>query len=245
MSAPWLLLSPLTTKKMLALQHECEAVIEEYRAAHPDCEDVCGEIAVGGDVPTAEEVSAAHKDRDLPLPDPVLKRLARCRTSLTIVEPGDVEVDLLQLSVLRFLLERLGKGLVRLADYPLEISDEALERLRQERGARGFDGEDDEEAEGELGVEPRGPGQQAMSGLARANRILAVFKATDRNVDLAIDVRRAFGRISELSRRYAMLIYEEGGLPDAQAAQALGVSADDLEAAAASLDQALRYIRES
>jgi hypothetical protein len=240
MGTTWLLLSPFTSKKMLALKQECEAVVKEYRDAHPDLADTCGELAVGTDVPTPDEVEAAHDERDLPLSDAVLKRLARCRTSLTIDEPGDLEVDRLQLSVLRFLLERLGKGLVKLEDYPLETSDEVLERLKEQRGAPGFDGDEDEEVEDDDEV-----AHKAIVGLERATRILAVFKATDRNVDLAIDVRRAFGRISELARRYGALIYEEGPVSDSQAAKALGVSADDLVAAAVSLDEALRHIRES
>jgi hypothetical protein len=244
MSATWYLLSPLSAKKMNALEEECQAAIDAHLEEHPDSEDTYGEIAAGGVVPGEAEVVAAHQRLSLPAPDDkLLKRLARCKSALSIDRPGALETDPLQVSILRFLLERIGKGLVLFNDYPLETADDAIVRLQELSGAPGFEGEEDEELDDDVVVPPPGP-ITGTTGMDRASRILGVFKAVDKNTELAIDVRRAFARVSELARRYAALIYEDGVMPDALAAKALGVPSAELERAAAALDEALRDIRD-
>jgi hypothetical protein len=244
MSATWFLLSPLSAKKMIALEEECQAAIDAYLEEHSDCEDAYGELAAGGVVPEEAEVVAAHQRLSLPAPDDkLLKRLARCKSALSIDRPGPLETAPLQVSILRFLLERVGKGLVLFNDYPLETADDAIVRLQELAGAPGFEGEEDEEID-EHEEAPAPSLISATTGMDRAARILGVFKAVDKNTELAIDVRRAFARVSELARKYAALIYEDGAMPDALAAKALGAPSAEVERAAAALDEALRDIRD-
>ena len=139
MSATFYLFALLRPREMFELEAACEREVEAYLGAHPDCADKWGELSAGGcSVPTRQEVIAAYRLYGLDLGDAILERLNACKSSLLIDKPGDLDTDRLQVSVLRFLIERVGQGLVMFNDYPLVPTEEALAMLRKKRGAPGF-----------------------------------------------------------------------------------------------------------
>jgi len=192
-------------------------------------------------VPDRAEVLAEYRRYQLELPERVLHRLHACRSSLVIEDPGDLAESPLQVSLLRFLLERVGHGLIMFGDYPLEPTEQVLEELRTRHGAPGFD-ERPGAARGHRESRAQRETPHAPPTEVRAVRILELLKSAESSVELAIDVRDILSRASPLARRYAALIYEEGAIDDLKASRLLGVSADELEPEARALDARLREL---
>jgi len=137
-SPTWSIFSPLPEDELRGLATEYLALVDQYLATRPDCEDDWGEPVAGGPPPTAEEIKEAYRAYSLPLPEGVLERLATCRSTVRLDNPGELDTDALQVSLLQHLLERSGKGLVRLDDYPLQQSEVLLHALAHKRHAPGF-----------------------------------------------------------------------------------------------------------
>ena len=145
MSQMWLLLSPLSGREALSLSILCNEAIETYMVEHPDCDNPC-EIGPGGPLATREDVVEAHRRYRLALPDSIIDKLAACRSSIMIDRPRGgrtsdgqyVEIPSLQISILRFLLRRVGDGLALFNDYPLVSSRIVLLDLRQHDGEVDF-----------------------------------------------------------------------------------------------------------
>jgi hypothetical protein len=237
MSATFYVLSPLEPKEMIAVEQAAISAVETYLAEHPDCEDEWGEMSAGGYLPTEEEARAAYAKYRLPLDASVLARLARCRSCFTIDRPGDIDgVDDLQVSLLRFVLERTGEGLVLLNDYPFETSEALLAKLKRRPQAKGF-AAIVEPAK----ASPRRPvaRRHAKAGELRAVRVLRTLEAALNDVRVSIDVKEALRRVSEGARNYGALLLEEGALSDAKAAAALRVPEAEVARAAEELESAL------
>ena len=260
MSATWTIYSPLAPQRMRSLEEECDQAVEEYLEEHPDCDDQCGEVLADGQLPDADEVTRGHERYRLPLPAAILERLAGCRSAMTIDRPGDLDGDPLQVSVLRFLLERAGEALVMLNDYPLRRSEELLAEIAQKPGAAGFLDDDDDERGDEAdeadeadeedeprSAPPRSSRQGGLGGLAamaggqeRAARLEQILNSARDNPELSIEVIEVLRKTPDLGRRYAALLMEEGAMPDAMAARSLNAPRDEITAAADALDRALR-----
>ncbi len=141
MSQVWLLSTPLSGAEALSLIDRCNDAIESYMEEHPDCEDAC-EVCAGGPLAAREDVVEAHRSYRLALPHPILDKLATCRSSIAMDRPRGgrtrdgqyVDVPPLQISILRFLLSRIGDGLVAFNDYPLLGARIILLELRQTEG---------------------------------------------------------------------------------------------------------------
>jgi hypothetical protein len=228
MGIHWSILTPLPGNELIALEQEYHALADEYLAGNPECDDSWGEASATGPVPSEQEVRDAYTRYHLPLPDTIVKRLATCRSVLTIDRPGELDESPLQASLLRHVLKRAGKSLVMLVDYPLQTSEVVQVQLRRLPAAPGFD---------ELGrapvpeAEPEPPSapHKEQPGERRAARIIeALQRAAAGDADARLDMRRALERSPELARRYAQLVVEEGAIGDAQAAKDLGVNAAEL-----------------
>lgn len=234
MSATYSILSTLEPKAMLELEQAVIGAVEEYLEEHPDCDDDWGEMGAGGHIPSADEARDAYARYRLKLEPDVLERLGRCRSVLGIDNPGDIATEGgLQVSILRFLLERAGESLVLLEDYPFEKGEVLLGKLAKQRGAKGFG---QAPAPKRRSVAKR----DAKPGELRALRVLGVLERAVNDVRVAIDVKAALHSVSETARNYGALLLEEGAVTDAQAAKALGVSQAELVAAADELERALR-----
>ncbi|MEZ4219392.1 MAG: hypothetical protein R3B13_00595 [Polyangiaceae bacterium] len=234
MSVTYWILSPLSEKEMLDLEYECGDALDAWFEAHPDTDEEYGEMETAESVPTLDEVEKAYKKRKLKLDDATIERLSSCESAFTIEEPASIELGGLQLSILRYLLQRAGSGLVSLGDYPFETCEAALARLEDLPGVDGF-------ADGGASVKrSRFSRAGGDDGKARAERVLRILESAMRNVNQAIDVKNALYRASEASRNYGALLLEEGAMTDVLAAERLGVELDELVSAADSLDQGLK-----
>jgi hypothetical protein len=136
--ANWAIFSPLPEAEARILAAQYLSLVDQYLAVRPDCEDDWGEPVAGGPPPSAEELKEAYRHYSLPLPDDVLQRLATCRSTVRLDNPGALATEALQVSLLQHLLERTGKGLVMLDDYPLQASEVLLHDLAHMRHAPGF-----------------------------------------------------------------------------------------------------------
>jgi hypothetical protein len=233
MSASYLLLSPLSPKEMLELEQRVQRALEEYLEEHPECEDERGEMSAGGQIPRPEEVVEAYRRYRLELHPGVLERLSRCRSAFSIDRPGDIETaGGLQVSILRFLLEQAGEGMVLLNDYPFESCEHLLARLRKKPGARGFGGRAE--------AKKRKIAQrEAKPGEVRALGILRTLERAMSDVRVGIDVKSTLHSVSEGARRYGALLLEEGAVTDAKAAKILGLPRGAVAALADELARAL------
>lgn len=138
MAALWTIFSPHPETKLRELEAQYLAQVERYLADHPDCEDTWGEPTGGGPVPAADDVVREYRAHRLPLADYVLERLSACRSAFYIDRPGDLSIDRLQVSLLRYVLDRIGKGLIMFNDYPLESTDIVRLELRGHEEAVDF-----------------------------------------------------------------------------------------------------------
>lgn len=238
MSATFFVFSPLHPKEMIALSDSVVTAVEDYLEEHPDCEDDWGEMSAGGRIPTADEVRDAYARFRIALEGSVLDRLERCRSAFTIDHPGDIDaVGGLQVSLLRFVLERAGDALVLLNDYPLETSEELLAKLKKRPHAKGF------AASAAPAKTPRrraAAPRDAMAGELRAVRVLRTLEAALNDVRVAIDVKEALRRVSEAARTYGALLLEEGAMSDGKAAEALRIPEAEVTRAAEELEAALK-----
>lgn len=232
MSATFFLYSPLSPQEARELAERCMRAIEDYLAEHPDTDEEWAEVEAGGALPRPEDVIAAYQKYRLPLEGEVLTRLEACRSALTLDRPR-FPYSPLQVSILRFLLERLGDGLCLLNDYPLRPAEGFAAELRREKAARGFGGD---------APPPRArpvKKRAARPGEVRALRIHRVLRLAASDPELAIDVRDALRGLPTASHRYAALLLEEGAMADREACKSLGWSDRQLPEAADPLDAAL------
>ena len=232
------ILSPVSPERMREIESECYGVIREWYENHDDPGDEWGEFHVGGMVPAPREAARmVWLDDDRPAPESsdktrqVLTLLGNVRSSLTIAEPGDIAVDLLQVSILRFLLERAGTGLICMSDS-LEPAELILDELRDLPGAPGFD-----EIEGARIT--RNPERFEEESNPRAERIHELMWRAHDNPILGVDIRSVLKQAPELAQSYAMWLVQKGPTTDASAAAGLKVKVADLAAVAEALHHAL------
>ena len=144
MSVQYVIFTPLSPVEAAELVDLCHQHIEAWYLDHDDQDERWGELVVGGELPSPGDATAMVCDDDgvvMPVDSEktavVLARLETVRSAITIERPGGVDTDRIQVSVLRFLLERAGEGLIQLVDMiePVEV---ILGELAGREGAAGF-----------------------------------------------------------------------------------------------------------
>lgn len=147
MSIDFTVFSALTPAELQKVEQACRERIDAWYDEHDDGgDDPPVELALGGVVPSPDEAAQMVWLPDDRGPAPadseqtqaILDRLGTIRSAITIDRPGDFATDPLQVSVVRFLLERSGPGLVRLVDS-LELTESVLGNLRSKQGVPGFE----------------------------------------------------------------------------------------------------------
>ena len=255
MSATWWIYSPIAPQAMRDLEAECERAVEAFLEEHPGCDDEVAEVLAGGELRSLDEVKEGYARYRMKLPPAVVARVEACRSVMTLERPGDLGVDALQVSVLRYLLERTGEALVMFNDYPLVPSEGALENLAEKEGVEGFGAAPD-------APKPRQARKPATAGSARAGstkaatakveedasgeeraaRVEHLLSAARDNPELSIDVVEVLRKTPDLGRRYAALLIEEGSQADASAAKTLRATPEEIAAVADKLEAALRAV---
>lgn len=245
MSVELVLFSPLSPDELEDVVVSCTAEIEAYRARHPTIADKTGELVMGGTVPTIEEARAAHEEYEEPFPDSLAKKLAKIRSACTIRDPGDLESSPLQVSAVRYLVDRIDDGLALLIDYPLLTIKACVEELG------GYKARDDfEPLEEDDGPDPLaalfggGKAKKAAAKKTRSERILDMLEKARSDSELALDAQKVLRRVSETARAYGAALFEFGPIDEAKAASKLGVSEDAIIVAADELADALALLFE-
>jgi hypothetical protein len=144
MSADYIIYSPLSPSNLAKLVATCQEQVDEWYLDHDSREDQWGEFFIGGDVPSPGDAAAMVVDEDgivAPVDsdktEQVLERLGDIKSAITIERPGNIDTDKMQVSILRYLLEGAGLGLVKLVDV-IELSEVVLEEVKMRDGAEGF-----------------------------------------------------------------------------------------------------------
>lgn len=144
MSVQYIIFSPLPPAQINELVQTCQQYVDEWFIDHADRDDQWGEFMVGGEIPSPGDATAMVCDEEgivMPVDSErtaaVLERLATIKTAVTIERPGSIDADRMQVSILRFLLEGSGDGLIQLVDV-LEMTEVILEELAGREGAPGF-----------------------------------------------------------------------------------------------------------
>ena len=219
MSWSWYLYTTHPPPDVVAVDASYQAALEEYLEEHGG--DDIAEAAAGGVAPpTVAEVVASDTRFRRQTARNVLDRLAACRATVTFEYVRDEpESSPMQVSSLRFWLERLGPCIMDWGDWSLELGEHVLVRLKKMRSC------------GALGGAPpvKRPTVRRRAekpGEVRAVRILECFDRARTDPGSAIDLKRTLGSLSEHAQQYVELLVREGARPDKAAATALGLSVD-------------------
>ncbi len=223
----------------------CTAELEAYRAQRPTVADKTGELVMGGTAPTVDEARAAHEEYEEPFPDALAAKLGKVRSVCTIREPGDLESSPLQVSMVRYLVDRIDDGLVLLIDYPLLTIAGAIEELAGYKARADFEPPEDDEGPDPLAaLFGGGRAKKANAKKTRAERILDMLEKARMDSEVALDAQNVLRRVSETARAYGAALFEFGPIDEAKAAAKLGVSEDAVIAAADELADALSQLFE-
>jgi hypothetical protein len=204
----------------------------EYADEH-DISDDYAEPHAGGSLPPRPEVVAESLPRKGKTdPRRILERVALCKTTVTFeyVRPSHYpEENPLQVTILRFWLERLAPCVMDWGDFAVELGEDVLARLRKMK------------SKGTLGHVPpakKKPVRRrvARPGEVRSVRILQRLEVARADPDLAVDLGRALAKLSAPAERYLTLLLEEGAVDDSKAMRALEVDAATLAAIAEEIE---------
>jgi hypothetical protein len=258
-SLTWTLLSPLGQDELRAIADEAVAALAPFE----DDADSLGDILRQAQRPPVKAIMAAYAKFGTPLDESVLKRLEKCESVLVIEDPADLDRDPLQVAVLRYLVDRMGKGFVLFNDFPLVETELVISELKKKKTVKDFapvpsakkpaakkkstkapakSAKSDDDGEEPAAAPVAKGGRAERPGELRAIRILRTLEAVGDNRDLAIDMRDMFRQLPVLSQRYAAFLIDEGVVDDVTAAKELGVSAADLANAIETLDEGLKSI---
>ena len=138
--ARWHLYTPLSASELEKVEAEYQQALARASEARPGSTASVGALAPAPGVPRAAEVTVAFRAADKPAPPLVLARLKGCKRGLTVSEPAELETDRAQVSAIRFLLQRLGQGVVDWGDGQLQPTEEALKALESHLDAGNWDG---------------------------------------------------------------------------------------------------------
>lgn len=144
MSVQYIIYSPLPQSQITELVEACRQYATEWYLDHDDLDDRWGDLAVGAPIPSPGDAAAMVCDDEgvvMPVDSEktaeVLERLAAVQSAITIERPGNMDADRMQVSILRFLLEGCGAGLIQLVDV-IEPTEVILGELAGREGAPGF-----------------------------------------------------------------------------------------------------------
>jgi len=232
----WFLYTTLPPPDVVRVEAEYQTALDEYLAEH-DVDDAFAEAGVGGRPPPNPEDVAAYRAKFGEELDPRIRaRLAECRATVAFdYVRGDATDSPLQVSLLRFFLERLAPCVFDWGDSSLELGEETLATLSRAK------------SRGRLGSGPPAPKPKqpvkrraAKPGELRAIALVEQLSSAADDPNARVDLSRAVAKLSPDAQRYVQLLIEEGARDDTAAARTLALAPDAFERAAAEVEAALR-----
>jgi hypothetical protein len=245
MSWTWFIYTPLPTKEVLAVVAELDLVLAEWvddRGEEAACElaETCGEVVPGGPAadgpPSADDVVRINATFGHTVDPLVLERLQACRSSLAVdrIHGSGVEHPL-QVSILRFLVQRVGACLVDWGDHQIALGERVLADLEKLK------------SRGRLGADPGMPRKpirrrKPKPGEVRSLNLFGMVEHCAADPDLALDLRRLLPALSPAQLAYLRLLETAGAMDDKRTAAELSLGEDALNEALLDLDAKLRNI---
>ncbi len=238
-SFSWYLYSNLSKKQASALEERARDAIDRVLEARPDLlgrkKGSWGDITVEEAVPSADDAAELGEAYGRVVSDEVLDRLDDCRTSISVERDGVNELDPLQVSLLRFLLDSTGPALVDWGDLQIVRSEDVLDELDD------FDDAGDlatglprparpRAASASVGAEPTSAADS--SGVDRAREVITALETIATDPFVAKRLARGWPSYPEFVRRWVTALQQRGPVADAAAVRELGVDADEFESAA-------------
>jgi hypothetical protein len=129
MDLTWFVYTPLGLVEMQAVEQSYRVALAAYFDEHGKVTDEVAQLDAASMVPKPSEVSASYRKAGKPVPPLVMTRLRACKRGFRLEHPGNLAVDKLQVSALRYLLRRVGLGLIDWGDGLLEPVEEGLHVL--------------------------------------------------------------------------------------------------------------------
>jgi hypothetical protein len=231
MGETWSIYTQLSLSEARTLEDEYFRAVEAFLETKKIEPGVYGEVAAIGSAPSIEEIRRAHKGMEIP--EEIKARIDEAQSTIEIEGAAELAESTVQVSLLRFLLEKAGNAVMDWGDYRLELSEDALESL------------DDYKSAGEVGSASAKKGgtktvhRKERPGELRSVDILAVLERSQHDPDLLFDLRRLVSSLPELAQRYLEHIVDEGAVSDADAAKALGVPTETLDPVVESVHKAI------
>jgi hypothetical protein len=232
----WHIYTTIAPPEVVRIEDAYQVALEAYLAEHDDDDDddARPEAGAGRAPPSPDEV-AAYRARFGEALDPEIRaRLADCRATISFANVrGEPTDGRLQVSALRFFLERLAPCVFDAGDLSLELGEVRLAQLARAR-SRGRLGD-------RIAAKPRKPVQRraARPGELRAIGVVTRLERAAEDPDARLDLSRAIARLSPAAQRYVELLIRAGACDDAAAARALALPAEAVERAAVELETAL------
>jgi hypothetical protein len=237
MSWSWYVYTARAPSEVIEVECELEAALAAFFEDH-DIDDDYAEPAAGGFPPPRPDDVVAHRAQLREVVSPtLLERLSACRATFSFDHVrSEPDESPLQVSILKFCLERLAPCVMDWGDLSLELGEVVLGRLSRMR------------SRGRLGPAPAPKARPIKRrvekpGEVRAVRILEKLDHASEQVDehpeVALDLRSAIATLSTTAQAYLALLLEEGALADAAAQKRLGLDGDAFVAAIAEVEKAL------
>jgi len=230
--------TPLDFEEVRRLEDQYSQEFERFLSDNPEIGDYnegTGMVFVSKNVPSLEEVKQTNAEFEIELADSLLGRLRGCRSVIEIENPLPPDASRLQVSTLRFLLEKAGSGIMDWGDHQLQPCEDALAKINQMRSFGVM---------GETKVTLQDAFSLPDAFEARANRIMHLFQMAEADAELAVDIQKLIARQPTLVQQYMAYLFRNGPVSDKDAAKALGVTRDKLSPLLDSLDERLDILSE-
>ena len=227
MAFSWLVYTSLSAKKALELEKRLSLALEELLASRKDLVKKggeWGEVTVEDAVPSSDDVAELSEAYGRDVSEDVLDRLDECRSALSVDRNGVSDIDPLQVSILRWILHEVGPCLIDWGDFQIVRSEDVAADMANYQSAGplgGIGGDEPPPAvEAAPGEAPAAPSQE---GLERAAETTHAIDAVKEDPFLKRRFLRTLEKYPEFVKNYVKILGERGAIPDATAAQELGV----------------------
>jgi hypothetical protein len=228
----WFVYTPLSAKEALAVEDRLRAVVGALIASRPALAKVgqeWGDVTVEEALPSADDVAELSDAFGRPVSDDVLDRLDTCRSSLCVERNGVHDLDPLQVSLLRWLIDNLGPCLVDWGDMNIVLSEDVLTDIDEYPSAGNLDGTGPIPADPAAAPAADAPVGDVSVGVERATETGQAIEAVSEDPFL----RRRFMRLVESYpqwvKTYVKILEERGPVGDAVVSKELGVAVDKLD----------------